>query len=154
VFKGVHDSWRRQVRKMMSSVGEERRRAARRVWLRVEELETRALLSASVATTDWAAQPNLTVTPSQTTSFAGYTPQQIQQAYGISSSINGHLPGTGQTIAIVDAYSDPNIQKDLATFDGKYGLPTANLTVINQSGGTSLPAANASWAVEESLDVE
>src|SRR5262249_3435777 len=41
-----------------------------------------------------------------------------------------------------------------ATFDAKYGLPTANLTVVNQNGGTSLPQANASWAVEISLDVE
>ena len=31
--------------------------------------------------------------------------------------------GTGQTIAIVDAYDDPNIQADLNTFDTQFGLP-------------------------------
>ena len=35
-----------------------------------------------------------------------YTPAQVRAAYGISSL---SLDGTGQTIAIVDAYDDPNI---------------------------------------------
>lgn len=100
-----------------------------------------------------------TVTPAANSSFAGYTPQQLQAAYGIPATItlNGQqeLPGTGETIAIVDAYNDPNIARDLATFDAKYGLAPANLTVVNQNGSTSnLPANNASWAVEEALDVE
>ena len=37
--------------------------------------------------------------------------------------------GSGQTVAIVDAYNDPKIEKDLGTFDAQYGLPactTAN----------------------------
>ena len=31
--------------------------------------------------------------------------------------------GKGETIAIVDAYDDPNIQADLNTFDTEFGLP-------------------------------
>ena len=45
---------------------------------------------------------------------SGYTPAQIQQAYGFNQVSNN---GSGETIAIVDAYNDPNIQSDLATFD-------------------------------------
>jgi subtilase family serine protease len=126
-------------------------RSPRRVLLRLEELETRALLSASGVT----AQTNTTtIAPAQSSAFSGYTPAQIEAAYGVPSSANGQLPGTGETIAIVDAFNDPNIQNDLAAFDAQYGLPAANLTVVNQNGGSALPANNASWAVEESLDVE
>ncbi len=62
-------------------------------------------------------------------------------------------------VAIVDAYDDPNIEADLGTFDANYGLPactTANgcFRKVNQTGGTSHPVANASWALEISLDVE
>jgi subtilase family serine protease len=123
------------------------------VRLELEELESRALLSASGVT---AATNDTTIAPAASSTFSGYTPQQLQAAYGVPSSVNGKPAGTGETIAIVDAYNDPNIQNDLTVFDGKYFplQPAANLTVVNQTGGTSLPAANASWAVEESLDVE
>ena len=89
------------------------------------------------------------------------TPSQVSQAYGFSQivfnsgtkSVKGD--GTGETIAIVDAYNDPNIAADLAKFDSQYNLPSASLTVVNQSGSTtSLPATDAGWALEISLDVE
>ena len=100
-----------------------------------------------------------------------YTPAQIRAAYGISSL---SLDGSGQTIAIVDAYDDPDIFQAVDAFDTQFGLtgsgPTlANqygpassfLTVLNQNGqSTSLPATDPSgagtdnWEVEESLDVE
>jgi subtilase family serine protease len=89
---------------------------------------------------------------------AGYSPSTITSAYGISSvSFNSGKTaanGAGQTIAIVDAYNDPNIAADLKTYDTKYGLAAANLKVVNQTGGSILPASNASWAEEISLDVE
>jgi subtilase family serine protease len=58
-------------------------------------------------------------------------------------------------VAIVDAYDDPNIASDLATYDKQYGL-TCNgcLTKFDQTGGTRYPRANAGWALEISLDVE
>ncbi len=100
-----------------------------------------------------------------------YTPAQIRAAYGISSL---SLDGTGQTIAIVDAYDDPAIFQSLDAFDTQFGLTSAGpslydqygpassfLTVLNQSGqATSLPGTDPSgagtdnWEVEEALDVE
>src|SRR5262249_8187916 len=60
-------------------------------------------------------------TPQQS---GGFIPQQVQHAYGFdlitfSGGIQGD--GTGQTIAIVDAYDQPNIVSDLATFDQTFG---------------------------------
>ncbi len=88
----------------------------------------------------------------------GFAPSQISQAYGFNQiSFNGVAGnGSGQTIAIVDAYDDPNINSDLQTFDAQFGLPNPTFTVLNQNGGTSLPGSDSTggWEVEESLDVE
>jgi hypothetical protein len=92
----------------------------------------------------------------------GYTPSDLWSAYGLGTlSTLGAAsgPGTGQTVGIVDAYDDPNIEADLGTFDSQYGLPactTANgcFTKVGQTGTSSLPAGNAGWAGEISLDVE
>jgi hypothetical protein len=85
----------------------------------------------------------------------GLSPEDLHDAY--------ELPLTApdpQTIAIVDAYDDPNIEADLGVYDEAFGLPactTANgcFRKINQYGQTSpLPSANTEWAGEISLDVE
>lgn len=105
-------------------------RKQRQARLRLEELESRTLLSVA------------------------YTPTQIRTAYGITGD------GAGQTIAIVDAYYDANIVSDLTAFNTKYGLAPLNgqsgngsFTVIDQSNMTPSPA-NDDWSVETALDVE
>jgi subtilase family serine protease len=112
-------------------------------------LETRALLSAA----GWVAAPNLHVQPLAGPGYSVYTPQQIRHAYGFDAiSFNGVTgDGTGQTIAIVDAYDAPYIASDLATFDATFGLP--NPTLIKATPGGQ-PAADAGWAGEITLDVE
>ena len=67
--------------------------------------------------------------------------------------------GSGQTIAIVDAYNDPTITADLHKFDQTFfpAQPDPTLTVVGQTGSTgSLPvnSGNTGWSVEISLDVE
>ncbi|MGH7170080.1 MAG: hypothetical protein ACRELG_07380, partial [Gemmataceae bacterium] len=100
----------------------------------------------------------------------GFSPSQIEAAYGFNqitfTTSNGTVQGngSGQTIAIVDAYNDPDIYSNLVTFDQEYGLANPNLTVMNQSGtvlstngtstGVKTPSNNSDWAVEEALDVE
>ncbi len=87
---------------------------------------------------------------------AGYGPAQLQSAYALPSSTNG----AGQTVAIVDAYDDPNAEADLGVYRAQYGLPactTANgcFKKVNQSGVQgSYPAKNGGWAEEESLDLD
>src|SRR4051794_22282028 len=88
----------------------------------------------------------------------GTTPTQVRHAYGFDqvSFANGTIPGDGRgtTIAIVDAYDDPTIANDLHQFDVRFGLPDPAFTKVNQSGGTTPPAADAGWASEIALDVE
>jgi subtilase family serine protease len=81
-----------------------------------------------------------------------YTPSQIRHAYGVDQA---GLDGTGQTIAIVDAYDHPDIASNLATFDSTYGLPAPpSFRKVNQNGGTTYPPPNATWDLEIALDVE
>ena len=88
---------------------------------------------------------------------SGYTPSQITSAYGLNaitftsstgSPVNGN--GAGETIALIEMFSDPHLQSDLDTFDAKYSLPDPALTVVNQAGSQT----DSSWTIEQSLDVE
>ncbi len=115
----------------------------------VEALEARDVPTTFI-TPGFIAHPDLGSGPT------GYTPAEIRQAYGFNQiSFNGTTgDGRGTTIAIVDAYNDPNLQSDLQTFDSEFSLPNPVLTQVNQTGGTTLPAGNVGWAEEISLDVE
>jgi subtilase family serine protease len=86
----------------------------------------------------------------------GYPPDWISHAYGFNLTSFGSTAadGTGQTIAIIDAYNEPTITSDLAYFDSYFGLPNPSLQIVNQTGGTSLPPADANWGQEIALDVE
>jgi len=86
---------------------------------------------------------------------AGYGPDSIQAAYALPSA----AAGTGQTVAIVDAYDDQSAEADLATYRAQYGLPactSANgcFRKVDQRGGTDYPQPDAGWAAEISLDLD
>lgn len=90
--------------------------------------------------------------PLATTTPRGFGPADLQSAYGLSAL------GTGGTVAIVDAYDDPNAEADLGVYRSQYGLPpctTANgcFRKVGQAGG-AVPRANGSWAQEISLDLD
>ena len=60
-----------------------------------------------------------------------------------------------RSIAIVDAYDNPNVASDLAAYRSNFGLGTANFTKYNQSGQQSnYPSGSTGWGVEIDLDVE
>jgi hypothetical protein len=79
----------------------------------------------------------------------GYTPDQIAMAYGIGNIQFGGVTGdgSGQPIAIVDAYdnpsflnrTDPNFaNSDLAQFDAQLSLADPpSFTKVNESGQSS-----------------
>lgn len=100
---------------------------------------------------------------------SSFTPVQIAEAYAINTvSFNGIVGnGAGQTIAIIDAYDDPDLvsssasgfsTSDLHTFDVQFGLPepTGFFSKVSQTGGTNYPKVDRSgdWEGEEALDVE
>ncbi len=123
------------------------------VRLLLEALEPRQLLSAS------GFKPDYYLIPHAGSSISGYTPAQIRAAYGFNNVSFGSTAadGRGQTIAIIDAYNDPNITSDLAAFDSKFGIAApASFKIVNQNGGTSLPGTDPSqgWEGETALDVE
>lgn len=83
-----------------------------------------------------------------TTTSVVYTPANIQNAYNFGTFANG----SGKAIAIVDAYGDPTLTKDLTAFDTKFGLPAATVNVFYPDGAPA--GSNSGWAVETALDVE
>jgi subtilase family serine protease len=90
-------------------------------------------------------------------SAAGLTPAQVETAYGLSGLTFGGQAanGSGQTIAIVDGYHDPNLQAELAAFDAaNHLLAPPSLRVIGASGSAAPAASDSGWAQEEALDVE
>jgi subtilase family serine protease len=124
-------------------------------------LESRQFLSATLSTAPNIAslRSDSIRTAAAPTKVAGFSPAAIAGAYGFNTiSFNGGpvaANGAGQTIAIVDAYSDPNLKSDLSVFDQHFGIGgPPSLKIVNQTGGSVLPAANAGWAAEISLDVE
>ena len=122
--------------------------------LRLDLLEGRDVPSATaIALPDYVMVDKAgTATPLDTAGPTGLTPTQIRAAYGFNQL---SLDGTGTTIAIVDAYDDPTIASDLHQFDVQFGLPDPTFTKVSQTGSTTaLPAANAGWSDEISLDVE
>jgi subtilase family serine protease len=102
---------------------------------------------------------------------AGYTPQQLEGAYGIGGAIRAGLDGRGQTVAVIDAYSSPTIVKDVATWSKVHKLAAPQLTVVDNAaerdqpegptvptdvpglGGLNLQDPQG-WFGEETLDVE
>ncbi|HEV2948193.1 MAG TPA: S53 family peptidase [Gemmataceae bacterium] len=88
-----------------------------------------------------------------------FTPAQIRHAYGFDqvSFANGKVAadGSGQTIAIIEAYHDPKIASDLHYFDWIFSLPDPpKFTQVNQHGGAVFPATSPIWALETAMDVE
>jgi Dockerin type I domain/Bacterial Ig-like domain len=139
-----------------------------------EQLEARFLLSAQSAA---ASHPTLVLhrgsdgsVPFATSSPNGLTPTQIRHAYGFDQILIGGVQGdgTGQTIAIIDAYDDPTIVSDLHNFDAYwtangYNLPDPPSFIrVAQNGTTNYPGTdpagagnpNGTWEMETSLDVE
>jgi subtilase family serine protease len=82
------------------------------------------------------------------TTPVGLSPEQIKHAYNLPST------GGSGTIAIIGAYNDKTIEKDLNIFSQQFNLPSctaANGCFTKHAIGTS---SNSGWAMETSLDVE
>ena len=104
----------------------------------------------------------------------GYTAEELLSAYGVTGN------GAGQTVAIVDAYNDPDIFGDVNGYDEangnsllvfplydpnllEYGPASSFLTVYDQNGNVIDPSTESSipyapsgspWGTEISADVE
>ena len=101
-------------------------------------------------------------TPAECIASAGlacYTPSILHTAYEVPWTIGSSAAwaGTGESVAIIDAYGSPTIASDLATFDSTFGLPPATLKIYYPDGKPSFNINSANevgWAEETSLDVQ
>ena len=88
-----------------------------------------------------------------------YDPAYLQSAYNLWSSSLGSA-GSGRTVAVVDAYDDPNAESDLNAYRSRFNLPACTtadgcLKKLNESGVSgSYPVADFSWSEETSLDLD
>jgi subtilase family serine protease len=87
----------------------------------------------------------------------GYTPNQVKGAYGISG-----YDGSGQTVAIIDAYAAPTIAADVNQWSANRGLPKltgGQFTQVVAPGTYHHPESGKKqdpqgWYGEETLDVQ
>ncbi|MBY8344089.1 putative Ig domain-containing protein [Streptomyces sp. KC 17012] len=86
---------------------------------------------------------------------SGLGPANLHSAYNLPST-----GGSGMTVAVVDAYNDPNAASDLATYRSQFGLSACTkangcFKQVSQTGSTtSLPSNDSGWAGEEALDID
>ncbi len=138
-----------------------------------ELLESRCVLSAQAAALlhpTYVVHRNGDSPALLTAAPTGLTPTQIRHAYGFDQITFGSVQGdgSGQTIAIIDAYDSPTIASDLVSFDAYwtahgYNLPDPpSFKRVAQDGSTNYPSTdpagagnpNGTWEVETALDVE
>ncbi len=84
----------------------------------------------------------------------GFGPGDLQSAYALPAD-----GGAGETVAVVDAYDDPNAEADLAVYRQQFGLPACTsasgcFEKVSERGGSDLPAPDPDWSGEISLDVD
>ncbi len=81
----------------------------------------------------------------------GWEPANLEAAYNLPSKTKG----SGQVVAIVDAFDNPNVASDLAAYRSYFGLPAAKFYKYNQKGQRSnYPSGDTGWGVEIDLDVQ
>ncbi len=110
----------------------------------------------------WVAQPPLRVAnygkahlraAISNPSPQGYIPCDLRTAYYLNKVSE---TGSGQRVAVVDAFADPKSSSDLASFDSVFGLPAPPSVTVSAPFGTITtdPGNLQSWQLEESLDME
>jgi subtilase family serine protease len=100
--------------------------------------------------TTYDANPKLTVS---------YTPAQLQNHYGLDPLIKQGYDGSGQTIALVEAYGYDAAQADANAAAKAFGLPaltSANFSVVYPEGKPISPDAAdlTGWTIEIALDIQ
>jgi Putative Ig domain/Subtilase family len=103
----------------------------------------------------WRPASASAITPAAT---LPYFPSDLRKAYKLASASANR--GKGKTIAIVDAFNNPNAGKDLGKYRRIFHMPRCTkangcLRIVNQKGNAGpLPPARFGWGVEISLDLD
>ena len=85
-----------------------------------------------------------------------YTPHEYQVAYGATALISHGIDGRGQIVAMPELANHPthgvtftDIRRDLAAFDRRFGLPAAQLRVVNSIARSKTPYLAGTEEVED-----
>ena len=130
-----------------------------------------AFVNAPPCSTSWGQQLAVddngdpTVPPAYGQQFlpyatCGYTPNQLQGAYGTKAAVAGGLDGHDQTVAIVDAFASPTIEQDANQYATTHGQPAVDFSQITPEDRSNDPIGGPDqcdaqgWYGEETLDVE
>jgi subtilase family serine protease len=87
-------------------------------------------------------------------SGCGWTPAQLEAAYGLTGSLG---KGSGTNIALIESGDVANASSDYSTYRNQYGLGPGNLTKYNENGQQSnYPPScqNYGWCLESDLDID
>ncbi|MFY9885858.1 MAG: S8 family serine peptidase [Candidatus Cybelea sp.] len=84
-------------------------------------------------------------------SIAGWQAADFLAAYNLPPASKG----SGELVAVVDAYDNPNAAADLAAYRAAFHLGSSKFAKYNQKGQKkNYPATNSGWGLEEDLDIE
>lgn len=82
----------------------------------------------------------------------GYTPTQLQGAYGVAGAITAGNDGAGVTVGIIDAYLAPTLQEDLDTYSSLHGLPPTTMDIMSVPITHGRVSNQQGWYGEQALD--
>jgi subtilase family serine protease len=110
---------------------------------------------ASLPTADYSG----TVYDADSSLTVSYTPAQLQKHYGLSSLISQGYNGSGQTIALVEAYGYSAAKDDANVAAALFGLPkltSSSFSVVYPDGAplSSKAADLSGWTGEIALDIQ
>ena len=95
------------------------------------------------------------------TNICGYVPKQLRSAYNLDTWSRFGVNGSGQTVAIIDAYASPSIQSDVNQYSAQneeQQLAPGQYTQIvpdpSEFVDTALCQQPSGWQGEQTLDVE
>ncbi len=82
---------------------------------------------------------------------SGLSPADLQSAYDLPST----KKGSGQIVAVVEPYDNPDVASDLAKYRSTFRLPKADFTKYNQDGVQgNYPESSPDWGLLHDLDVD
>jgi subtilase family serine protease len=96
------------------------------------------------------AQCDVLIETGEVRAATGWSAKELEAAYNLPTA-----KGKGQNVYVVDAYDNPNVANDVASYRSGMGLPNGTLNKYNQYGQKSnYPQGSPGWGIEIDLDVE